>query len=129
MKYLMAQAGQGFEFAFRPAFGPSQSPLKWTPGTFLGDKAPGYGIKHPLPTPHPSKCRGEEWISLCSTCVVWLAPYAEISTILEVPTQTPYDIKTRFSKLLHTFSIVQVDYVSFPINILKPSGFFTYHQV
>ena len=46
----------------RPALGPTQSPVQWAPSLFLGDKAAGHGVDHPLPSSADVKERVELYL-------------------------------------------------------------------
>jgi hypothetical protein len=40
--------GRNFPQPYRPALGPTQTPVQWVPGLFQGIKRPGRGVDHPL---------------------------------------------------------------------------------
>jgi hypothetical protein len=48
---IESQWGRDFSHMSRPALGPTQSPVQWVPGLFLGVKRPECGADHP---PHSS---------------------------------------------------------------------------
>jgi hypothetical protein len=47
---IEARWGCDFSHTSRPALGPTQPPVQWIPGFFLGVKRPGRGADHPPPS-------------------------------------------------------------------------------